>query len=127
MSSQSNPGPTGTPDFERLVALARGGWRRYALATVLLPLLGLAAAAWGLASGQPLALSAAAPGLLAVALAALLWREAVERRDRVGGLEVLQQEWQEPELDPTARKRLLALIERMFDGRPARPEEAAHG
>ena len=109
------------------MALARGGWRRYALATVLLLLLGLAAAAWGLASGRPLALSAAAPGLLAVALAALLWREAVERRDRVGGLEVLQQEWQEPELDPTARERLLALIERMFDGRPARPKEAAHG
>ena len=111
------------------MALARGGWRRYALAAVLLVLLGLAAAAWGLASGRPLALSAAAPGLMAVALATLLWREAVERRDRVGGLEVLEQEWQEPELepDPTERRRLLALIERMFDGRPARMEEAAHG
>jgi hypothetical protein len=94
---------------------------------VLLLLVGLAAAAWGLASGRPLALSAAAPGLVAAALAALLWREAVERRDRVGGLEVLEQEWQEPELDPTARERLLALLERMFDGRPARPKEAAHG
>ncbi len=101
------------------MTLQRGAWRRYAVAAALLLLLGLAAAAWGLASTHPLALSPAAPGLMAAALAALLWREAIERRDRLGGLEVLQQEWDDPVLEAADRERLLALVERMFARPPA--------
>ncbi len=93
------------------MTLQRGAWRGYAVAAALLLLLGLAAAAWGLASGHPLALSPAAPGLMAAALAALLWREAIERRDRLGGLEVLQQEWDDPAREAADRERLLALVE----------------
>ena len=113
----------GAPDFERLMALQRGAWRRYALAAALLLLLGLAATVWGLASGRPLPLSPAAPGLMAAALAALLWREAVERRDRLGGLEVLEQEWNGPaQAEPAQRERLLTLIGRMF-ARPRAPDD----
>lgn len=100
------------------MASQRGAWRRYVVAAALLLLLGLAAAAWGLASGQPLALSPAAPGLMAAGSAALLWREAIERRDRLGGLEVLQQEWADPALGAADRDQLLALVERMFAGAP---------
>lgn len=118
MSLASRDAPAGTPDLERLTARMRGGWRRYALGAALLLVLGLAGVAWGLASGRPAALSPAAPGLLAAALAALPWREAVERRDRLEGLEVLQQEWPDLARDAPERERLAGLIERMFGRRP---------
>jgi hypothetical protein len=57
-------------------------------------------------------------GLLAAALAALPWREALDRRDRAGGLEVLADEWAGlPPGDVAGRAALLRLVGVVCGGR----------
>src|SRR3954454_19822014 len=80
-------------DFERLAARQRGGWRRYALAAVLLLVGGIAAALAGLVTDGGARPPLVVGGTLAAAQAVLRWREAAERRDRADGLEVLGEEW----------------------------------
>lgn len=110
-------------DFERLAARQRGGWRRYALAAVLLLVGGIAAALAGLVTDGVARLPLIVGGALAASLAVLPWREAVERRDRADGLEVLGEEWAalSPD-DERGRRRLLVLAGAMFGSAPARGE-----
>jgi hypothetical protein len=112
-------------DFERLAARQRGGWRRYGLAAALLLVSGIAAAFVGLVADGVTRLPLIVGGLLAASLAVLPWREAVERRDRADGLEVLGEEWVAlaPD-DERGRRRLLVLARAMFGLAPAAREEA---
>jgi hypothetical protein len=103
-----------------MAARLRAGGRCHAAGAALLLAGGAAFAVAGPALGAPMA---AGPGLLAAALAALPWREALERWDRAQGLEVLAEEWDEAAAagpdEAGARERLLALAEAMFGrGRP---------
>jgi hypothetical protein len=103
------------PDFERMSARQRRGWRRYALAAALLVIVGIGAALAGVVAGGATRLPLVVTGLTAAAFAALPWREALERRDRAGGLEVLGEEWAAlPPEDEDGRARLLTLVEAMF-------------
>ena len=79
----------------RLAERLRRARRWYAAAAVVLAAGGLGATAAGLlgvGSARVPATALVAVGLLAAALAALPWREALDRRDRAGGLEVLAEE-----------------------------------
>jgi hypothetical protein len=114
------PPEAAAPGFERMAARQRGGWRRYALAAALMVVLGLAAALAGVVAGGTARLPLVVAGLMAAALAALPWREALERRDRAGGLEVLGEEWAAlAPGDEADRARLLALVAAMFGRAPA--------
>jgi hypothetical protein len=110
-------------DFERLAARQRGGWRRYGLAAALLLACGVAAALAGVMAGGIARLPLTVGGALAASLAVLPWREAIERRDRADGLEVLGEEWAalSPD-DERGRRRLLVLAGAMFGSAPARGE-----
>jgi hypothetical protein len=112
-------------DFERLAARQRGGWRRYGLAAAVLLVGGVVVALAGVVTEGVARLPLIAGGVLAAALAVLPWREALERRDRADGLEVLGEEWAAlaPD-DEGGRRRLLALALAMFGRAPAARVEA---
>lgn len=80
------------PDFAWMMARHAKAARGYRLALTGMVIVGLAVAALGLVSPtlrEPLL----AAGLMLAALAVVPFKEMRERRERIEGLEVLQEEW----------------------------------
>lgn len=106
-------------DFDRLVAVHRGAARGYWVYAVTLVAFGIALV--GLAFFQQLPwLIGLVVGLLACALAVLPAGQAVERGERIEGLVVLRDEWQElkrdGEITEDERARFFDLMRRLYSG-----------
>lgn len=103
--------------FDRMAAVHRGARRGYWLYAVLLCLVGLGLIIGGYFGYLPW-LVGLITGIIAVAVAIIPVRQAVERGERVEGLIVLQEEWKELlELGESAaneREQFLALMRRLY-------------
>jgi len=86
--------------LDSLMATHRGALRQFRLAVWLLLAIGAAVVGLGLLAYVPL-LPAVVVGVVTLAVAVFPYREAVERSERIEGLQVLQDEWRELERSST--------------------------
>lgn len=80
--------------FDGMMAVHRGAARQYRLYALLLVGFGVALVGLGLLAVLP-AVPALVIGVVTAAVAVFPYRDMVERRERVEGLRVLQDEWRE--------------------------------
>lgn len=104
------------PPFDSLMGIHRRAAGFYRLLAGLLIVGGLALLAVAPLLDGPAAYPPAALGVFLVSLAAIPWREVVERRDRIQGLGVLRDEWDQLAGQPGdgAPDRLRALLTELY-------------
>ncbi|MCB2054308.1 MAG: DUF3040 domain-containing protein [Geminicoccaceae bacterium] len=105
------------PPFDQLIAIHRGARRGFLVYAVLLAIVGAALLVAGLAGKIPW-LIALVTGVIALVVAIFPYRQSIERRERIEGLQVLAEEWRDivaRSADPVgARERFMGLLERLY-------------
>lgn len=116
MPSNADEGQAGRPPFDGLVAVHREAVRFHGMLLVLLVILGLLSLAGAALVSGPAVYPLFALGVFLLALAAVPSREIAERRDRIEGLGVLREEWDElvATVGPEGAARLRRLFDRLY-------------